>query len=127
MTDRTTPQMHAVYSDGSSFPYIGTSKCATEPGHVSGQKSVNSVTQNSVQRARRGYDPHSVHRDFPARWQRYIRSNFHSLSQVQDVFAVSERTARKWWNGENGANGGHVAIAVAEHPVKAPIILFAAE
>ena len=73
------------------------------------------------------YDPHRIHRDFPMRWQRYIRANFRGLGHVQQVFNVSERTARKWWNGETGANGGHVAIAVAEHPVQAPRMLFAAE
>jgi len=33
----------------------------------------------------------------------------------------------KWWGGETGANGGYVAIAVNEHPVAAPRMLFAAE
>ncbi|WP_147112155.1 hypothetical protein [Tateyamaria sp. syn59] len=73
------------------------------------------------------YDPHRVHREFPDRWQAYIRANYRDLNHVQLVFGVSERTARKWWKGETGANGGHVAIAVNEHPVAAPRMLFAAE
>jgi hypothetical protein len=73
------------------------------------------------------YDPHRVHREFPERWQAYIRANYRNLNHVQQVFGVSERTARKWWKGETGANGGHVAIAVNEHPVAAPRMLFAAE
>ena len=73
------------------------------------------------------YDPHRVHREFPDRWQAYIRANYRNLNHVQQVFGVSERTARKWWKGETGANGGHVAIAVNEHPVAAPRMLFAAE
>ena len=77
--------------------------------------------------SRTDYDPHAVHRDFPDRWQTYIRANYRHLGHVQQVFGVSERTARKWWNGETGANGGHVAIAVNEHPVAAPRMLFAAE
>lgn len=72
------------------------------------------------------YDPMSVHREFPDRWRAYIRSNYRDLAHVQQVFGVSERAARKWWNGETGANGAHVAIAVNEHPVAAPRMLFAA-
>jgi len=74
-----------------------------------------------------GYNPHDVHKSFPARWCVYIKANFRNLLHVQQVFAVSERTARKWWNGEGGANGGYVAIAVREHPVAATQMLFAAE
>lgn len=73
------------------------------------------------------YDPQKVHREFPVRWRAYIQANFRNLRQIQDVFGVSERTARKWWDGETGANGGHVAIAVIKHPVEAPQMLFAAE
>lgn len=73
------------------------------------------------------YNPRRVHEEFPDRWQRYVRSNFRDLAHIMQVFAVSERTARKWWKGETGANGGHVAIAVNEHPVAAPRMLFAAE
>lgn len=73
------------------------------------------------------FNPRRVHEEFPDRWQAYIRANFLNLNHVQQVFGVSERTARKWWKGETGANGGHVAIAVAEHPIAAPRMLFAAE
>lgn len=73
------------------------------------------------------YDAHRVHREFPDRWQGYVRANFRGLGHIQQVFGVSERTARKWWNGETGANGGHVAIAMREHPVQAQRMLFAAE
>jgi hypothetical protein len=75
----------------------------------------------------RSYDPYKVHREFPARWQAYIRANYRSIAHVTQVFEVSERTARKWWAGETGAVGGHVAIAVNEHPDTAPAFLFAAE
>lgn len=73
------------------------------------------------------YDPARVHREFPDRWRAYIRANFRNLTHVMQVFGVSERCARKWWNGESGANGGYVAIAMAEHPVAASRMLFAAE
>lgn len=73
------------------------------------------------------FDPHQVHREFPLRWQAYVRANFRDLTHIQQVFGVSERTARKWWKGETGANGGHVAIAMSAHPVTAQRMLFAAE
>lgn len=73
------------------------------------------------------YDPHQVQREFPKRWQAYIRSNFRNIAHVQMVFPVSERTARGWWKGETGVNGSNVAIAVNEHPVAASRMLFAAE
>lgn len=73
------------------------------------------------------YDPHAMAREFPGRWQAYVRANFRNLAHVQQVFSVSERAARKWWNGEGGANGASVAIAMREHPVAAARMLFAAE
>lgn len=73
------------------------------------------------------YDPYKLHRGFPERWARYIRANFRNVTHVCQVFNVCERTARKWWTGESGAVGGHVAIAVNEHPETAPQMLFAAE
>lgn len=76
---------------------------------------------------RQVYDPHQVRRDFPNRWQAYIRANFRNLAHICQVFQVCERTARKWWDGETGANGAHVAVAVNEHPREAPAMLFAAE
>ena len=73
------------------------------------------------------YDPHAVQREFPMRWQAYIRANFRNLLHVQQVFGVSETAARKWWNGKGGVNGSYTAIAMREHPVAAQRMLFAAE
>ena len=72
-------------------------------------------------------DPEEIHRSFPMRWQAYIRANFQNVGAVERAFGVSERAARKWWNGETGANGGHVAVAVQRDPETAPQMLFAAE
>jgi hypothetical protein len=71
-------------------------------------------------------DPYRIHHEFPDRWSAYIRAHFRCISQVIAAFGVSERTARKWWDGSNGANGGNVAVAVALHPETAPQMLFAA-
>jgi hypothetical protein len=73
------------------------------------------------------HDPERTHREFPGRWQAYILANYRNYKHVQQVFNVSERTARKWFAGETGCVGGHVAVAIIEHPVEAPRMLFAAE
>ncbi|MGV6848571.1 MAG: hypothetical protein ACWA5A_09350 [Marinibacterium sp.] len=73
-------------------------------------------------------DPHRVHREFPERWRDYIRAHYGTnYARIMQEFHVSERTARKWCNGEGGCNGGNVAIAVERHPDTAPRMLFAAE
>lgn len=72
-------------------------------------------------------DPYEIAKAFPQRWASYIRANYRSVLHVQRVFQVSERTAYRWWKGDGGANGMHVAIAMAEHPQEAAITLFAAE
>lgn len=73
------------------------------------------------------FDPHKVHREFPERWRAYVRAHYRDYRHVMQVFPVSERTARKWWDGETGANGGNVAVAILTHPTTAPAMLFAAE
>lgn len=134
----------AVLSSDGSISYIDadTLQRLTEREHLSdrlgrsgdrsGQRSGRFPRAAHDDILRRGdfvppYNPHRVHREFPDRWQGYVRANYRGLGHVQQVFGVSERTARKWWNGETGANGGHVAIAMREHPVQAQQMLFAAE
>lgn len=140
------PQVVVVYRDGVSYQDADIHNGLSDSGLLGGSKPAQKGRSENVSAQKsdsfpygahtailgRGhsvpaYDPHSVHRAFPDRWQAYIRANFCDLNHVQQVFAVSERTARKWWKGETGANGGHVAIAVNEHPVAAPRMLFAAE
>ena len=116
---------HDVPQHPSVIVYVNDSpqeQSGTEPpGHLCGPLSV--VEPAPEQRL----DPARIHREFPERWTAYIRQNFRNLKSVERTFNVSERTARKWWSGETGANGGHVAVAVNEHPVEAPRMLFAAE
>lgn len=114
-----------IYVNGSSSGHDGT-----EPaGHHSGPLSGNFPHTAHAELLSRGrpYDPHKVHREFPERWQAYIRASYRNIGHVCQVFQVSERTARKWWAGETGAVGGHVAIAINEHPQDAPRMLFAPE
>jgi hypothetical protein len=104
-----------------SGPVNGSAQRSAAFPHGAHAQILSHATQAPV------YDPTRVQREFPDRWRAYIRSNFRNLNHVQQVFGVSERAARKWWNGESGANGGYVAIAMAEHPVAAQRMLFAAE
>ncbi|MGK7663353.1 MULTISPECIES: hypothetical protein [unclassified Marinovum] len=61
------------------------------------------------------FDPHREAREFPDRWQKYIRAHFRDYASIQQAFGVCERTARKWFDGETGARGAHVAMALRQH------------
>ena len=113
MNARRNPSPVVIYVNGLSSDQSGTET----PGHLVGETSGD----------QRGFDPHRVHREFPDRWRAYILAHYASLDQITKAFHVSEKTARNWWTGATGANGGHVAIAVQEHPEEAIQMLFAAE
>lgn len=102
----------------------GPAKCP-DTRHV-GDDLMAAHLAHAVPMARR-YDPAAVHRGFPDRWRAYVRANYRGVRHICQTFDVSERTARKWLEGETGAVGGHVAVAVQEHPEAAPRMLFAAE
>ncbi|MDJ0631079.1 MAG: hypothetical protein QNJ44_22670 [Rhodobacter sp.] len=136
------PQVVLVYADGAASADAGTVRRLAERGvlsgemsgseFLSGEKSVLPEPENQhrvmvLGDSRRVADPHEIQRQFPQRWRAYIRANYRNLGHVQRVFGVSEKAARNWWNGDTGANGAQVAIAVNEHPVAAPRMLFAAE
>lgn len=106
---------HAVVIYVNGFPY----------GHSAPEQPQQSF--GALSPSNQPFDPYKVQREFPARWQAYIRANFRNISHVAHVFQVSEKTARNWWTGATGANGAHVAIAVNAHPEHAPRMLFAAE
>lgn len=61
-------------------------------------------------------DPYRVARDFPQRWSAYIRGRHRDLSEVCRAFGVCERTARKWWTGETGANARQLVMAWRRDP-----------
>lgn len=61
-------------------------------------------------------DPYRVARDFPERWSAYIRAQFRDLGDVCRTFGVCERTARKWWTAETGANARQLVIAWRRDP-----------
>lgn len=132
MFDGLIPLSVHIYGCARVDPDHGTTAPSCETGQASAQKSApfpsaaHAALIASGDPVRR-YNPHQVHTEFPDRWQAYIRANYRNLNHVCQVFGVSERAARKWWNGESGANGGYVGIAMQEHPVAAHRMLFAAE
>lgn len=71
------------------------------------------------------FEPYQVHAEFPERWRAYIRAMYRDYREVTQAFGVCERTARKWWEGESGVNGGYVAVAMRTHPQEAATLLFA--
>ncbi|WP_394707849.1 hypothetical protein [Roseovarius pacificus] len=66
--------------------------------------------------ARKLDDPFEVQKAMPEKWQAFVRDNFSDPRAVMDAFGVSERAARKWWNGEGGVNGAYLFYALRRWP-----------
>jgi len=64
-------------------------------------------------------EPYRVLRDFGVQWQAYLRAHFASITDAALAFGVTERAARRWWDG-SGPRGAFVAIALRMHPETAP-------
>lgn len=76
-------------------------------------------------RTLKAFDAVGFQRDFPELWRDFLRQNFRGPVHVAHDFGVSERAARKWWDGIGGPRGAAVAQAVMQHP-EAAAMLFAA-
>ncbi len=72
------------------------------------------------------FAPYLVQRDFPDLWQAYVRAHFASIADVALAFGVTERAARRWWDGA-GPRGAFVAMALRLHPASAPAFLLGAD
>lgn len=60
-------------------------------------------------------DPYQAHIEWPSLWAEFLRRAFAGPMMSERIalaFQVSERTARKWLNGQGGCNGRHVRVAV---------------
>ncbi|WP_299558679.1 hypothetical protein [uncultured Sulfitobacter sp.] len=66
--------------------------------------------------------PFRVQRDFPDLWRDYLHAHFACIADVALAFGVTERAARRWWNGA-GPRGAFVAMALRLHPQTAPAYL----
>lgn len=100
-----------------------SSRPVSEPG--ADLKSAHLANIARLQ-ARRMVDPDVIYAEFPDRWQRYLHDTFTSPAKVARAFSVSEKAAKKWWDGIGGPHGDKVAYAVRTDP-DAHRYLFAAE
>lgn len=67
-------------------------------------------------------DAYRINREFPDRWQAYLRAHFGSIAEAALAFGVTERAARRWWDGA-GTRGAYVVIALRTHPETAAAYL----
>lgn len=113
-----------------SYAQADTLGRAGSTGHGSGRKSVplgrdfpHAVHDAALRRPDATLDPYAMQRAFPERWQTYLHENFRDIGHVCRAFNVTDKAARRWWNGEGGANGAYTMIAMALHPVQARRVL----
>jgi len=74
--------------------------------------------------AKPGLDPWQAAHDWPERWRDYLHAHFRGHMAVAQAFQVSEKAARKWWDGAGSCRGDKAAMAIALHPDTAPQMLF---
>lgn len=72
------------------------------------------------------HDLEAVLRVFPDRWPALLKAHFSSPVEVALFFRVSERAARKWWEGDTEPRARHMLRLVAERPDALPYLLQAA-
>ncbi len=82
--------------------------------------------QKSAPDAAARFDPDDFARKFPAKWQAFLRAHFRNPVHVAYTFGVTDRAARKWWDGDGGPHGAKVAQAQVMYPAETQM-LFAAE
>lgn len=102
-----------IYVGRGPFHQDGTSPSNQSSGPL--PVDVRPAAEVAVLDRGRVFDPHRAHREFPERWQQFIRANYGDYASICQAFGVCERTARKWWDGETGARGVHVAMALRQH------------
>lgn len=98
------------------FPQTAPRAAAVSPDSLSGQMSADVIP----------LAPYRIQRDFPEQWQTYLHAHFDSIGAVALAFGVTERAARRWWQGA-GPRGAFVVIALRIHPQSAPGYLLGAE
>jgi hypothetical protein len=69
-------------------------------------------------------DPWQVAHNFPDRWRGYLHAHFRNHMAVAQAFQVSEKAARKWWEGIGSCRADKAAVAMVLHPASAPQMLF---
>lgn len=67
-------------------------------------------------------EPYRVLRDFAGQWKAYLHHHFVCISDAALAFGVTERAARRWWDGA-APRGAFVAMALRLHPETAAAYL----
>lgn len=73
----------------------------------------------------RACDPLAFYRAFPDRWMAFLHAHFRDPIHVAFVFGVSDKAARKWWEGVGGPQGDKVGLALVIVPEAAAMLLAA--
>lgn len=118
-------------------PVAGEPSSGKEAGHGVGHLSAaptptaHEMAAQSLRRTRglrpvpaQALDPWAVSHDWPDKWRAYLHEHFRSHMAVAQAFQVSERAARKWWEGDGSCRADKAAVAMALHPDTAPQMLF---
>lgn len=108
-------------------PHKSYSESATALGGVSsGIGGERTDDQRAGQLFAQPFDLHHYRIVFPDRWMEFLHAHFRDHVHVAFVFGVSERAARKWWEGV-GAPRAEFALAACKHiPGAADFLLEAA-
>lgn len=100
--------------------------CSQEPANTDApEQSSRSLSGLSFQCARPA-DPIRFGTVFPDRWMAFLRAHHGSVEEVAVFYGVTDRAARKWWNGVGGPRGDKVAMAVMSNPAGAARYLMGA-
>lgn len=103
----------------------GDARIVPFPARAGSRYPVSREQSSGLSSERRApLDPYREHAQFPDRWRAYLHAHFRGPDQVAAAFGVTERAARKWWQGIGGCKGAAVVVAVQLHPDTAPDMLF---
>ena len=61
-------------------------------------------------------DPLRLRAVMPDRWMAFLHAHFSGVEHVAFFFGVSDKAARKWWNGTGGPQGDKVVLAAITNP-----------
>ena len=95
------------------------SDCTADAGTQSGVMSSGNGAEHQAQQPTgqsfgQPFDLHRYRVVFPDRWMEFLHGHFRDPVHVAFMFGVSERAARKWWEGV-GAPRAEFALAACKH------------
>ena len=106
-----------------AFPVV--SDCAQDnPGTEGREQSSGKLSRQKfpysehAQILHRGvpFDPDRFRALFPDRWRAFLHAHHRSIKEVAAFYNVTDKAARKWWDGVGGPQGDKVALAAMTNP-----------